>query len=286
MTDDQGMSYSGAIARTFERTRQALPRSRELPPEEFRVRHHAVLIILGAHAIGIAAFGTFRGYPVAHSVAEGAIIAVFVLLASAPFSTRTRSAIAATGLVTSSAILVHLSGGAIEMHFHFFVVLGLMTLYHDWTPYLVAFAYVVVHHGVLGVLLPSSVYDHEAAQSNPWAWAAIHGVFVLAAAIVQIFSWRTAEREHERAEGFRLKFQAAHLRRRSALQINDSVLQGLVVAKLALAVGDRARSEKALDAALDNARTIISDLLDSGEGTVTPGSLILEQAPSIESATG
>lgn len=279
------MSYPGTIGRTFERARQALPRSRELPSGEFRVRHRAVLIILGAHAVGIALFGTFRGYGWAHSTAEGAGIAVFALLAAGPFGTRSRSVIAATGLVTSSAFLVHLSGGAIEMHFHFFVVLGLMTLYHDWTPYLVAFAYVVVHHGVLGVLLPSSVYDHSAAQNNPWGWAAIHGTFVLAAAIVQIFSWRTAELEHERAEQFRMKFQAAHLRRRSALQINDNVLQGLVVAKLALAVGDRTRSEQALDAALVNARTIISDLLETGEGTVTPGSLVLEQGGS-ESATG
>lgn len=284
MVDYLGMSHSGAIAQSFARFKGALPKSLELPPEEFRTRHRAVLVILAAHVVGIAIFGTVRGYGVAHSSAEGAVIGALALLAAGPFGPRTRAVIAATGLVTSSAILVHLSGGSIEMHFHFFVVLGLMTLYHDWTPYLVAFGFVAVHHGVFGVLLPRSVYDHGAAQSNPWAWAAIHASFVLAAAIVQVYSWRTTEKEHERAEAFRLKFQAAHMRRRSALQFNDRVLQGLVVAKLALAVGDGSRSEAALTTALENARKIISDLLETGDGGVIAGSLVLDEVAPHQSA--
>lgn len=287
MDDYLPMSSSVVTGRRLQRFLRALPKSRELPPEVFRARHRTVLLILAAHVVAIAIFGTWRGYGALHSTAEGAVVGALTLLAAAPFSARMRSVLAAVGLVTSSAILVHLSGGVIEMHFHFFVVLGLMTLYHDWTSYLVALAYVVVHHGLLGVLLPSSVYDHAAARSNPWAWAAIHGGFVLAASMVQIFSWRTTELEHERAEDFRTQIRSAQQRRRSALRINDSVLQSLVVAKLAIAVGDRERSERALEAALGNARAIISDLLDDGEGTaVLPGSLVLEDAAEDERVAG
>src|SRR5256885_1753629 len=47
--------------------------------------------------------------------------------------------------MTSSALLVHLSGGYIEFHFHFFVMVGLLALYQDWTTFILAIGYVVVH---------------------------------------------------------------------------------------------------------------------------------------------
>jgi hypothetical protein len=37
-----------------------------------------------------------------------------------------RACAAVFGLVTASALLVHLSGGTIEVHFHFFVMVGLI----------------------------------------------------------------------------------------------------------------------------------------------------------------
>ena len=79
-------------------------------------------------------------------------------------------------------MLVDLWGGITEAHFHFFVMIGVLTLYQDWTPFLVAIAFVVVHHGLGGVLSPASVYgDNPQAVRHPWVWALIHGGFVLAA---------------------------------------------------------------------------------------------------------
>ena len=49
---------------------------------------------------------------------------------------RTRSVIATFGLMTASAMLVHLSGGYIELHFHFFVMIAVVVLYQDWGPFL------------------------------------------------------------------------------------------------------------------------------------------------------
>lgn len=257
------------------RLRRALPQTRSFDPVAFEGRHRPILLILAAHSVGIAVFGIARDLSVLHSIGEGAVVGALALIAAQPLSPRTRSIVAATGLITSSALLVHLSGGTIEAHFHFFVVLGLMTLYHDWTTYLVALAYVVIHHGVLGVLDPTAVYNHPAAQANPWGWALIHGGFVLSMTVAQVFSWRVSDKEHERAEAFRSQAQAAALRRRQALNLNDDVVQGLVIAKISLAVGDRARSEAALDAALANARSIIGDLIgESTDGQVLPGSLV------------
>jgi hypothetical protein len=57
----------------------------------------------------------------------------------------------------------------------------LLTLYEDWLPFLLAAAYVVFHHGTVGTLDQSSVYNHPEAIAHPWRWAAVHGLFITAA---------------------------------------------------------------------------------------------------------
>src|ERR687893_753607 len=106
---------------------------------------------------------------------------------------RARSAAAVLGLITASAVIVHLSGGVVEAHFHFFVMIGVITLYQDWLPFGLALGYVIVHHGLLGALRPTDVYNHPAAWQHPWKWALIHGGFVLAASIAYLVNWRLSE---------------------------------------------------------------------------------------------
>ena len=72
---------------------------------------------------------------------------------------RWRAAACCLSLLTSSAIIVHLWHGQTEAHFHFFVVVTLCALYEEWLPYGLAFLYVVLHHTVMGVLTPTTVYD-------------------------------------------------------------------------------------------------------------------------------
>jgi PAS domain S-box-containing protein len=101
--------------------------------------------------------------------------------------------VASLGLVTSSGFLVHLVGGYIEVHFHFFVMVIVIALYQDWVPFLAALGYVVLEHGVVGILAPTAVYNHPDAWENPWKWAIIHGAFVLGASIASVVSWRLNE---------------------------------------------------------------------------------------------
>jgi diguanylate cyclase len=95
--------------------------------------------------------------------------------------------------VTCSALVVHIWDGRIEGHFHFFMVIPLLLLYQDWSPFLIAIGYVVVHHGVLGVLDPRSVFDHEGAAAEPWLWALVHGGFVVGASAASMVAWRANE---------------------------------------------------------------------------------------------
>ena len=104
-----------------------------------------------------------------------------------------RSAAAALGLVACSALLIHFWDGQIEGHFHFFVVVSLLILYQDWLPFLIAVGFVVLHHGVLGSVMPHTVYSSEIAAAHPWSWAFIHGAFILAASAANVVSWRATE---------------------------------------------------------------------------------------------
>ncbi len=178
-----------------------LPQGRSLPQGAWNRRHRVLLALLWAHAAGIPLFGLARGYSLGHSLLEASPVAAAAAFAAFSHgSRRMRSGAATLGVMTSSAVLVHLSGGVIEVHFHFFVMLSIIALYNDWFPFLLALAYVVLHHGIIGVLFPGDVYNHPAAINNPWKWAAIHGVFILMASVAGLVAWRLAEEARARAE--------------------------------------------------------------------------------------
>ena len=186
----------GAPGRSVRWAVDWLPRGRSLSEDVWRVRHRTLLWLLRAHVLGVLCFGLVVGRGFTESLEGAGIVAVFAGLASTdPQRRRFVSAMTAVGLVTSSAVLVGLSGGVIEMHFHFFVMVGILTLYQDWLPFLLAIGFVVLHHGVLGTLDPSAVYDHPDAIAHPFKWALIHGGFVLAASVGSVVTWRLNE-EH------------------------------------------------------------------------------------------
>jgi hypothetical protein len=59
-----------------------------------------------------------------------------------------------------------------------------------------------------------------------------------------------------------------------ALALNDSVVQGLAAAKMALELGETEKVERLLDETLDKARHIISDLLHEVNVELQPGDLV------------
>ncbi len=188
------VSASSTLRGIGPRLRSLVPEGRRLPEAVWRRRHLGILVLLWIHTVGIAVFAAVRQFDVGHALFEAGTVAVTALLAGClPGHRRLRSVVACFGLMTSSALLVHLSGGYIEFHFHFFVMVGLLALYQDWTTFILAIGYVVVHHGLVGVLDPQSVYNHASAWAHPWAWAGIHGAFILAMSAVTLITWRLTE---------------------------------------------------------------------------------------------
>src|SRR5688500_18103241 len=155
-----------------------LPRGRTLPPDVWSARHRLMVGLVWLHVPGLAAFGFARGFDAEHTLLDVLpIVLMGAIAASGHLSTRLRTAAVAMGLLTSSAVLVHLWGGVIEAHFHFFVMVTILATYEEWFPYLLAIVYVVLHHGFATALDASAVYAHAGGETDPWKWAAIHGGF-------------------------------------------------------------------------------------------------------------
>ncbi|MEX0952467.1 MAG: HAMP domain-containing sensor histidine kinase, partial [Nitriliruptoraceae bacterium] len=175
------------------------PAGGSLTHDEWSPRHRAIVAIAFAHVPLLGLIAIANGLTFGHVLVEAIPIVVTAAVAAWPrVPRRLRSLAATVSLVTSSAVLVHVTGGLIESHFHFFVVVAIVMLYQDWTVFLVAFAYVVLHHGITGTIAPENVYNHAAAWERPLLWGMIHGTYIAAASIAGLVTWHYNEQERER----------------------------------------------------------------------------------------
>ncbi|MFC7074581.1 methyl-accepting chemotaxis protein [Halovenus rubra] len=214
-TDNSGIfsSLSERGATVYRDFVRYVPRGTSIPEETWRARHRGLLVLLVAHLPFLFLLGLFDGHdpyltgatfdaePFGVVLFEVASIGGFALLASiSRLDRRVRTFIAALGLMTASAALVHFSGGFIEAHFHFFVMVGVIAIYEDWLPYILAILYVALQHGAAGMYFPEAVYNHAAAIGNPWRWGVIHAVFILGLAGAIVMHWRSIERAREKTQ--------------------------------------------------------------------------------------
>jgi signal transduction histidine kinase len=170
-----------------------LPSGKTLPDHQWEVRHRGMVLLLWAHVVALPLLALAYGRSVGHSIFEGSIIAVFAVPSSLLTSgwRRPRTLIVTFGLLTCSATLVHIMNGAIEAHFHYFVIVTVLALYEDWTAYGSAIGYVLLQHGVGSAFARHSIFNHD---GNAWTWAAVHAGFIAALSIANIVNWRAAER--------------------------------------------------------------------------------------------
>jgi diguanylate cyclase len=172
------------------RLSRVLPRGRLLPDDVWQQRHRVITILALLHTPAVLAFGVLTGHEIGHVITEALPVAAFAFGATQERLGRLlRSISASLSLLTASAILVHLSNGTIELHFHFFVVVPLLALYQDWIPFLLSVGYVVAHHLTVGLLDPASVFNHPAGHSQPLVWALIHGLYIAALSVVSLVGW-------------------------------------------------------------------------------------------------
>jgi methyl-accepting chemotaxis protein len=169
---------------------------RGLPADEWAPRHRAISLLLLAHVPGLVAFGLLEGYGLGHVVLDVLPLAILWALAARPGASQIqRSTFAALGLVTASVVLVHTAGGAIDAHFHFFVMLPVIGLYLEWRPFALAVAYVVAHHAGFALMYPSEVYPGDPSVAEVLVKSAIHAAFVVAEIVALLGSFHLAQRQ-------------------------------------------------------------------------------------------
>ena len=122
----------------------------------------------------------------------GAIVSLPVALATFKPGLRVTRHLVALGQILWSALLIHLTGGRIETHFHIFGSLAILAFYLDWQVLMTATVAVVADHLVRGVLWPESIYG----IANPEWWRFLeHGFWVLFCLVFLVTSCRRQLRD-------------------------------------------------------------------------------------------
>jgi signal transduction histidine kinase/CheY-like chemotaxis protein/HPt (histidine-containing phosphotransfer) domain-containing protein len=120
-----------------------------------------------------------------------------------PAHVATRHVVAAAQMLIG-ALLIHVTGGRIETHFHVFGSLAFLAFYRDWRVLVTASVVVAADHLVRGMWLPQSVYG--VAIASIWrvaehaAWVAFEDVFLVVSCVQMHRDMRKKAMRHAELE--------------------------------------------------------------------------------------
>lgn len=133
----------------------------------------------------------------------GGAISIFpiILVLKRPGHASTRYVIAVAQMLMS-ALLIHLTGGRIETHFHVFGSLAFLSFYRDWRVLVPATIVVAADHLLRGIFWPESVYGVLAVSNWRWlehaGWVLFEDTFLYLAILRSVDDMRNnAERMAE-----------------------------------------------------------------------------------------
>lgn len=164
-----------------------LPRGHALPAQDWAWRHRVVSWVLAAHVPVLTAMALLGDHP-GDALYVVLPMGLLLALAGSPIPRWGRAMAASMGLLTGSALLVHLLDGAPEAHFHYFVVVAVVALYQDWAVYALAIGFVLLQHGIMATR-PEGV---DLALGD-WGRALVHAGAILAESAVLVLFWRANE---------------------------------------------------------------------------------------------
>jgi PAS domain S-box-containing protein len=163
------------------------------------------------------------------AVVVGGIISLFPALLGLlrPGRPSTRYTIAVAQMLMG-ALLIHLTGGRLETHFHVFGSLAFLAFYRDWRVLIPATIVVALDHMLRGMFWPQSVYGVLAVSQWRWlehaAWVLFEDVFLVVSCTRSVAEMReTAERTATLEQEIRTR-QQAETNARNAWARNDGIL--------------------------------------------------------------
>jgi signal transduction histidine kinase len=164
------------------------------------------------------------------------------------------------------ALLIHLTGGRIETHFHVFGSLAFLAFYRDWRVLIPATVVVAADHFLRGVFWPQSVYGVLIASQ--WRWVE-HAAWVVFEDVILVMSCMRGTEELRQIAQHTASLEFAHKE-----QARLALEQGELVSRLRLSqqqveAATRAKSEFVANMSHElrtplNAITLYSELLEEG----------------------
>lgn len=144
-----------------------------------------------------------------------------------------------------------------------------------------------VHHGAHTlhmVVLPYLGLAEDQGLAMRATYGFPNATWDVISAAVGIYYWTLRRTYGSLMEGAKL-FEDMQQRERQALELNDNVLQGLVVAKLALDLDERDKAYRAVETAIASASGMITELLGVQE-TSARNSLVRRRAADVSAGDG
>ncbi|MEZ5233942.1 MAG: methyl-accepting chemotaxis protein [Acidimicrobiia bacterium] len=246
----------------FVQMRDFLPTGETLSDEEHARRHRAITLVLWAHVPFLAAVAMVaRVGNVTHVVRDIGVVIVLAVLAQVLKVRSLQSYAGSLGLLGASSVLIHITGGSPEGHFHILVALVLVSIYVDVRAYALGVGYIVVHHLGLSIIDPTAVYSYAAGREHPIAITLAHAVFVVAETLVIMFVWHSfatdrrtvvaanllqarharEEAEQSAARAGQLEAETAALTQQTALANDNMQVTAAAVGELSGSISEIAR---------------------------------------------
>ena len=106
----------------------------------------------------------------------------------------------AAALLASSALIIHQTGGMIEMHFHIFAILAFLLMYRDWRVPVWGAAVTAAHHVLFHLLHSAGVSVHVFQDHHGWHIVAVHAAWVVFEVAVLVHMARLLAAETRQSE--------------------------------------------------------------------------------------
>jgi len=128
----------------------------------------------------------------------------------------------AIGQVMTSGLLIHLSGGRIETHFHIFGSMAFIACYRDWKLLVPATLLVAFDHFIRGMYAPQSVYG--VLSTTPWrsiehsGWVLFENMFLIISIKQGLLEMKQRARQQAELELTNQRIEKEVLRRTEELR--------------------------------------------------------------------